>query len=70
MEEHGGLGDSVGRREGVQLYSSFGKHLVSDMGIEGRKYQILVFNCTPSYLIVNFEFWVGVLYKILQYNKY
>ena len=37
MEGHGGLGDSVGRREGVQLYSSLGKHLVSDMGIEGRK---------------------------------
>ena len=24
MEGHGGLGDSVGRREGVQLYSSLG----------------------------------------------
>lgn len=37
MEGHGGLGDSVGRREGVQLYSSLGKHLVSDMGIVGSK---------------------------------
>ena len=39
MEEHGGLGDSVGRREreDVQLYSSLGKHLVSDMGIVGSK---------------------------------